>query len=130
MRGTKFSRKYVVAIDGDVLVHPADLTAFIDYNGNCVCGTDPSTDNPVLMDTVERDGKEVVTQFSRESGKYEWTGLMKVSTEVLRGGNGHVYQLVEHLLPIDMLYIRSKEVDTPDDYNEMVRWIKNNYDSV
>ena len=45
--GAKYGREYVVALDGDLLVHPDDLIAGIEYDGSCVGGTTPSTDGLV-----------------------------------------------------------------------------------
>ena len=44
--GAQHAREYVVALDGDLLVHPEDLIRAVDYDGPCVGGTTPSTDNP------------------------------------------------------------------------------------
>ena len=49
--GAKYGREYVVALDGDLLVHPDDLIKAIEYEGSCVGGTTPSTDNPWTMPT-------------------------------------------------------------------------------
>lgn len=126
--GAKFAREYVVALDGDLLVHPDDLIKVIDYSGSCVGGTTPSTDNPWTMPTQMIQGVECVTGFSKECGDYEWTGLAKVRTDQLRPGTRHVFHLIEPMLPLPMVFIRTKEIDTNDDYMRAVKWVRNGYE--
>lgn len=118
------AREYVVALDGDLLVQPEDLKAVIDAKEEVIGGGIPSTDNPVLM-TVDEENN--VIRFSREEGSLEWTGLAKVKTSRLTNGIGHVYQMLEPLLPIKVKQINTREIDTMNDYEEAIRWIKNNY---
>lgn len=122
------ARKYIITLDGDLLVHPNDLKNIISYDGQCICGCVPTTDDPVLMDTkVNNLGVEEVISFSTNQGMYEWTGLSKVETSKLIPGNHHVYQMLENLLPIPFQLIRSKEIDTVNDYENAARWVKNHY---
>lgn len=126
--GAKFGRAYAVALDGDLLVHPDDLIKVIEYDGSCVGGTSPSTDNPWTMPTRLIRGVEHVTGFSKEYGDYEWTGLAKLRTDQLQPGTRHVFHLIEPMLPLPMVYIRTKEIDTIDDYERAVRWVRNGYE--
>ncbi len=118
------AREYVVALDGDLLVEPKDLKAIIDADEEVIGGTCPSTDNPVLMGLDEENN---VIYFSREEGSLEWTGLAKIKTSRLKHSTGHVYQMLEPLLPIRVKKINTREIDTMNDYEEAIRWIKNNY---
>ena len=126
--GAQHAREYVVALDGDLLVNPADLIKAIDYDGCCIGGSTPSTDNPWTMPTKMIRGVENVVGFSKEEGEYEWTGLAKVRTDDLQPGKGHVFQMIEPLLPIPMIFIRTKEIDTVDDYERAVQWVRNGYE--
>lgn len=117
------ANEYIVTLDGDLLVHPKDLKDFLTLDYECIAGCLPSTDNPVLM----KINNNTVINFSRQEGDLEWTGLAKIKTEHLTPGNGHVYQMLEHLLPLPVKLIRSKEIDTMNDYENAVRWINNNY---
>lgn len=122
-KGIVDGKDYVVAFDGDLLVHPDDLNVFLNYEGSVVGGCIPTTDNPVLM-SIE-DGS--VIDFSREKGSLEWTGLAKLERSRLTPGTGHVYQMIEPLMPIKVMEIRTKEIDTPHDYENAVRWVRNGY---
>ena len=126
--GSKYAKEYVVALDGDLLVHPDDLIATIEHDGPCIGGTSPSTDNPWTMPTEKINNVENVMGFSREYGEYEWTGLAKIKSEDLKPGKGHVFQIIEPMLPIPMIYVRTKEIDTVDDYERAVKWIQNGYE--
>lgn len=126
--GAQHGREYVVALDGDLLVHPDDLIKAIEYEGSCVGGTTPSTDNPWTMPTKMIRGVENVIGFSKEEGEYEWTGLAKLRLDQLQPGTGHVFHLIEPLLPIPMIFIRTKEIDTVDDYERAVKWVRNGYE--
>jgi ATP-dependent DNA ligase len=117
----------VVALDGDLLVHPDDLRMVLESDEEYIGGTTPSTDNPVLMSTQMTDEGRVVTGFSREKGEYEWTGLAQVRTDRLGSTEGHVYYLLEPLLPVKMAEIRTKEIDTMEDYRHAVAWVRNGY---
>ena len=114
------AQEYAVALDGDLLVNPEDFREFLQYDGECVGGCTPTTDNPVLM-TLNENGD--VTEFSRERGVLEWTGLAKLKTDRLTPGRGHVYQMIEPLMPVHVIKIRTKEIDTKNDYDNAVKWV-------
>lgn len=122
-KGMVGAREYVVAFDGDLLVNPEDLKKFLDYDGECIAGCDISTDNPVFMEIVNNK----VVKFSETQGQLEWTGLSKIKTQHLSSGTEHVYMMIEPLLPIEVMKIRTKEIDTQNDYENAVRWVKNGY---
>lgn len=123
-KGLIGTKKYVVSLDGDLLVHPDDMSAFLDNNCECIGGCIPTTDNPVLM-TLDKEGS--VVKFSREQGKLEWTGLAKIKANKLTPDEGHVYQMLEPLMPIKVIEIRAKEIDTINDYEAAVCWVENGY---
>lgn len=123
-KGLTGARKFVVALDGDLLVNPDDFQKFLAQDEECIGGCTPTTDNPVLM-TLDEQGR--VIRFSREEGELEWTGLAQMKTARLTPGTGHVYQMFEPLMPIKVMKIRTKEIDTMNDYENAVRWVNNNY---
>lgn len=126
--GTRFGRRYALALDGDLLVHPDDLIAAIEFNGSCVGGTTPGSDNPWLMPIETIRGIKNVIGFNQEYGDYEWTGLAKLAVDKLRPGKRHVFHLIEPLLPMPMVFLRTKEIDTIDDYERAVKWVRNGYE--
>lgn len=119
----KHANDYVLTIDGDLLLHPDDMRKVLGAEGEFVGVTAPGTDNPVLTD-VEGDR---VLGFSREHGSYEWTGVAQLAREHVGVGTGHTYQLVEPWLPLPWIYLRTREIDTPNDYDNAVRWVRGGY---
>lgn len=120
---TKHANDYVLTIDGDLLLHPSDMKAILEEEGEFIGVTAPGTDNPVL--TSVSNGN--VTEFSRDHGSFEWTGVTQLKKEKVGEGDGHVYQLIEPHLPMKYLYLRTKEIDTMNDYDNALRWVRNGY---
>lgn len=125
--GVQNAEELVVSLDGDLLVHPDDLKRILESDKECVCGTMPYTEDPILMEAAEIDGKLCGVGFSKDKGEYEWTGLTQVRGERLSPGVGHVCDMLVPLLPMEMEFIRCREVDTPLDLENAVKWVKNGY---
>ena len=124
--GAKDAKDFVIALDGDLLVHPDDMKSFLSRDEELIGGSNDGdfTDNPVLMTL---DASKSVTEFSRERGTLEWTGLAQLKSERIKPADKFVYQLIEPLLPVKAAQIRTKEIDTPNDLKNAENWIKNNY---
>lgn len=122
----RYANDYILTLDGDLLIHPEDMKFLLEQDDEFIGVTAPGTDNPVL--TVVEDG--CVTEFSRERGSFEWTGVCQFLSSRVPEGDGHVYQLLEPGLPTKYLYIRTKEIDTMNDYENAVRWVLNGYSDV
>lgn len=120
----------VISLDGDLLVHPEDFRAFADRPGSCLGVLPVTSDDPVFV-TLERgsDNPRAVG-FSREGGAWEWSGLVRLAPQVIACArernlaDGHVYQLIEPSLPLPVMQIRAREVDTPADYDRAVAWME------
>lgn len=125
--GIQNAEELVVSLDGDLLVHPEDLKRILESDKECVCGAIPYTEDPILMQTAEVDGKLCGVGFSKDKGEYEWTGLVQVRGKRLLPGVGHVCDMLVPILPMEMEFIRCKEVDTLLDLENAVKWVKNGY---
>ena len=119
----KYANKYIITIDGDLIIHPDDMQKILNENKPFVGVCKASTDNPVL--TEIKDNK--VIEFSRDHGQYEWTGVSQFESSKFENNDGHVYQLLEPMLPLKHLFLRTKEIDTPNDFDHAVKWLNNNY---
>lgn len=120
---SKYSRDFIITIDGDLIIYPEDMKKILSYEGEFVGVTSISSEDAVL---TEVDDDKVV-KFARGSGQYEWTGVMQIKKEHTSPTDGHVYTILEPLLPMQMLKIRTKEIDTENDFIAASDWIKNNY---
>lgn len=121
----RYAKDFILTIDGDIIIHPDDLPTLLNMNEEFVGGCAISTDDPVFLQT----NNGFVTAFSREQGDYEWTGVSLLRSSRLGTTDGHVYGLIEPLLPIPYQIIRMKEIDTPNDYRVATDWVLNNYQS-
>lgn len=120
----KYSNRNILAIDGDMIIHPNDMQDILNETQEFVGASPKSTDDPVLV-TVDK--KQNVIEFSREHGDYEWNGVTLINKEHFVEGDRHVYQLIEPILPMKVKLIRSKEIDTPDDFIRAEKWVRNNF---
>ncbi len=108
-----------------MLVHPDDFAHFLHQNEACLGICEPSTQEPVLVNIESSPNKIQVHTFSREYGSHEWTGLLQIPREYLEiPAEKHVYQVYQKYLPMTGILVRAKEIDTPDDYNAAVNWLK------
>lgn len=120
----------IVSLDGDLLVYPQDFRHFLDADTALVGCLPISSSQPVLVETHHDTAGTMVTAFSMKRGTAEWSGLARVSAEKLRQANEegraerHVYHILEPLLPLRVIEVRATEVDTIDDYERALVWMK------
>lgn len=124
--GSKLANNdFIIALDGDLLVHPKDMERILQIDEEFVCGEIPHTDEPVYM---QLNDKMETINFNRDSGDLEWAGLAGIKKQNITPNKWYVCNIMEELMPIKAVTIRAREIDTIHDYNEATRWIKNNYD--
>lgn len=117
------SNEYIIAMVGDLLIQPKDMKEILNKEGVFACLCEKSTDNPILA-TI-KDNK--IVKFSREDGDYEWTGVCQIKADKFIAGTGNIHGLFEKFLPADYMLLSAKEIDTPHDYDNAIRWLKNNF---
>ncbi len=122
-KGLIGARKYIVYIDGDVLVNPDDFKYFLDYKGECLAKTTITSAEPALLTVKD----EKATSFFREDSNFEWPGLAKLKKERMQIEKGYVFEMIEPLLPMKVINVRAREIDTPEDYERTIEWVKNGY---
>ncbi|RDY24526.1 hypothetical protein CHF27_002480 [Romboutsia maritimum] len=126
--GKKYPNDMIISLDGDLLFEPDELKKFIlrdDEEAIGVCK--PYTKDPVYVSTEFIDGHERAINFSRESGKYQWTGLFKIFSKKLEDGEDHVYKMITPNLPLNIIEINLKEIDTIEEYKNALLWYRNGY---
>ena len=123
---SKYANEYILTLDGDLLVHPEDMQKMLDCHVEFVSGGTIQTDEPWMLQTFRRE-KEYVRAFSKDSGTYEWNGISQMKAEKFTQGGGHVFHLIEPHLPIMFLPLRTQEIDTFNDYERAILWVKNGF---
>ena len=124
---SKYANEYILSLDGDLLIHPEDMKNILDSRNEFVGGNPIESDDPWMLQTYEQNGKEMVSAFSKCVGNYEWNGVTQMLSSKMVKGIGHVFQLIEPYLPIEFMNIRTREIDTINDYERAIEWVKNGY---
>lgn len=123
----KYANEYILSLDGDLLIHPEDMKKILACGSEFVSGGAIRTDDPWMLQIYGDGGGEFVSSFSRNAGKYEWNGITQIKSAKVQEGTGHVFQLLEPYLPLPFLNIRTREIDTINDYEHAVAWVKNGF---
>ena len=118
IKGMINSRDYVLSIDGDIMIEPDDFDKLTEIDGEFMAVSDVHSEEPVLVEVENGNAR----RFS-ESGKFEWPGVIKVKRERLKNSSGRI----EELLPVPVTFVESRDIDTSDDYDNVVRWAENDY---
>lgn len=122
--GSRHSNEWVISLDGDLLVHPHDFQRFIEQDQACLGFCEPITQEPVFVNIKNINNQPMVTDFSRESGQYEWTGLLQINAQDIKTfTRTHIYLACEGKLPLPGMLVNAREIDTPDDFDQAVNWI-------
>ena len=122
--GAKHANEYVLAWDGDLLVHPDDIHRCLEFDEEFVGCSQIITDDAVFVRTNE---KSQAIGFSRENGDYEWSGPACLKRDHIGYTSGHVYTQIEKYLPLPLVVIRAQDVDTYEDYIKAIEFVKSWY---
>ncbi len=123
----RYANEYILSLDGDLLIHPEDMTKILGCDYEFVSGGVLETEDPWMLQTYEEAGAKFVSTFSKNRGNYEWNGITQIKSAKIQNGKGHVFQLVEPYLPLPFLEVRTCEIDTINDYKHAVEWVKNGF---
>ena len=119
--GARDGNELAIEFDGDLLVHPKDMQMLLEQEGEWIAYADKMSDDAVLVKTNQVGD---VLSFSRERGDYEWTGPCCVTKDKLRYSSGHVFNQLEPYLPMRGIKIRACDIDTYEDYQRALEFIK------
>ena len=120
--GARDGNEYAIEMDGDLLVHPDDMKMLLETDGEWIAYADKMSDDAVMV-KVNQVGD--VLSFSREQGDYEWTGPCCIKKDKLRYSSGHVFNQLEPYLPMRGIKIRACDIDTYEDYQRALEFVKN-----
>jgi choline kinase len=121
-RGSRLANEMVVSLDGDLLINPTDLKKFLNSNRETIGYIPTYSDNPVCVDIIKKNSEYFATKFHRQKSQYEWTGLVQVRRDKITDQFEHVYQTLEPHLPMKAMQVDCREVDSPKDLVEAMKW--------
>lgn len=119
--GAKYGNDYAIEYDGDLLVHPDDIKMLLETEGEWIAYADKMSDGAVYVKTNQVGD---VLAFSKEQGDYEWTGPCCIKKDKLKYSSGHVFNQLEPSLPMRGIKIRACDIDTYEDYQRALEFIK------
>jgi choline kinase len=119
--GAKDANEYVIEWDGDLLVHPDDVKKCLEAEGEYVAYSPTVSSEAVFVKTNEAGD---VLSFSRENGDFEWTGPACIKRDKVKWTSGNVFNQIEEYLPMRGLKIRAQDVDTYEDYQKAIEFVK------
>lgn len=121
-KGMIQAREYLLYIDGDILVNPDDFKRILAIDEEFIAVSRKCSSEPALICVEDEKAK----CFSKD-GNYEWTGITKVKAEKLAKGCSYTYEVIDKALPIPAVLIQSRDIDTPEDYENALKWANNGY---
>jgi len=123
----RYANEYILSLDGDLLVHPDDMKKILECRHEFVGGGKIETDDPWMLQTYKDDSGEFVSAFSKCRGDYEWNGITQIERNKIQKGTGHAFHLIEPYLPMELMEIRTKEIDTMNDFEHAIQWVQNGF---
>ena len=121
-KGVIQAREYLLYVEGDILVNPDDFKKILSINGEFLAISKKHSTEPTLVYVDSEEAK-----FFSKDGNYEWTGIARIATKKLVNGFKYTYEVIEKALPIPAVMIRSRDIDTPEDYERALEWVHNGY---
>lgn len=121
-KGMFKSKEYVLYIEGDILVNPDDFKVLLKNKNEYLAISEKHSNEPVLVDVI--DGQAI--RFSSQ-GNFEWTGIARLRAERIKTNQIYTYKLIEKLLPLSTVLVRSRDIDTSEDYENAIAWVQNGY---
>lgn len=103
----------VVSLDGDLLVNPSDFREFVYAQGDTIGITVAKSSQPVYAEVTNQ---LQCTRLAYESkSPFEWTGLVNFDPREVAPGQGHVFEMLQCILPCSARQVDCCEVDTVED---------------
>ena len=111
--GARHANAMVIAWDGDLVLHPEDIQTCLKSDFEFLGVSTLSSVDPIRA-SVNSSG--MVTAFSRSAGEFDWSGPASVHRDSLSFTEGHIYEQIQHLLPLPAQIVRAIDIDTQEDF--------------
>jgi choline kinase len=102
-----------LSLDGDLLVAPADFVRMLRSGSDAIGVCRPSSSEPVYA-RLDAAGRCIGFSYT-DVTTWEWSGLVNFDAERVPAQDGHVFAMMECILPAATVEVRCVEVDTPQD---------------
>ena len=119
--GARHANATVIAWDGDLVLHPEDIQKCINSDFEFL-GVSTLSSVDSVRASVDRSG--MVTAISRTAGEFDWSGPASLHRDSIRFTKGHVYEQIQHLLPIPAQIVRAIDIDTHEDFQTALDLIR------
>ena len=124
----RHTRGKVIYLDGDLVIEPASLSAFLQaarHHPILVGVTRPNSQNAVYAQTETGPDGLRLTGFSRtETSAYEWANVVSGPADLLSDARGYVYERLQEHLPLPVQALTLAEVDTAQDLEAARRFVE------
>ena len=117
------ARENIIVLDGDLVVEENSMKKILDYDNECIGYSLINSDEPIFLNIKNNK----VVGFSNNRTKYVWPGIVKIKKDKIKYGENFIYETFLNSLPIKCIEVKAMEIDTQDDYDRTVNWVKNNY---
>lgn len=115
------ANKKIISIGGDILINREDFEK-INNMDECIAYSDITSSSPTLIEI--KDGKAINIGGG---GQFEWQGILKIDKNKLIKGNDYIFEMVKPNFPIEGLYVRSREIDSQEDYDNAIIFYNNEF---
>lgn len=117
----------VLYLDGDLIIEPASLQAFVDaaLNVPLLIGVTLAKSSEAVFVSTQGNGVQpnLVDAFQRAPAMvWEWANVFVGSPRLLVEGTRYVYECIEPYLPVAAHVLNLYEVDTPEDLEQARAW--------
>ena len=120
-KGLLYANENIISIDGDILANPEDFNNFLAFDDECLGISQINSAEPIKALVKEHK----VFSLSKYEGNMQWPGIAKIKKSRVQGSSSsHVYDVLNEALPLPACYMRTREIDTQEDYDQALEWFK------
>ena len=111
--GALHGREHAIEWDGDLLVHPQDISEML-VADEYAAGSKVTSDEPIYMDVENH--KVLRFHLHACADSYEWTGPCSLKKHKILPNSLNVYDCIAKNLPLEFKPVEAYDIDTYEDY--------------